>query len=124
MSDNRAYRIATVDKLIGVINRGDECAEAMKLMRELVDRIAEVQAEHRGVVKGALTITLSFACDERGVDVTMATTAKMPKKPALKDRMFVDQNGGLTLQDPALNSLFPGSDLGRNRPAVIDGTGM
>lgn len=110
-----AYEVQTVDRLIAVLNSGDEGAEATRQYREIMDRLANNIQEHGGSHKAELAIKIKFAADPKGLDVTIETTAKMPKRPVIKERFFMSEKNTLTLQDPAKDSLFEGADLGRRR---------
>lgn len=115
-----AYEVQTVDRLIAVLNNGDEGAEATRLYRELMDRLASYIQEHGGKHKGELAIKVSFVADAKGLDVSIECNAKMPKKPVIKERFFMSDKNTLTLQDPGKDSLFQGVDMGRRRAAAAE----
>lgn len=112
-----AYEVRTVDRLIAVLNSGDDGAEATRLYREIMDRLAKNIQDHGGKHRGQLTITVDFLADAKGLDVAMTAKAKLPGKPVIKERFFMSPDNTLTLQDPARDSLFAGADLGRRRAA-------
>lgn len=78
-------------------------------------RRASAEYGHPGLkLKASLALTIDFTADHQGaIDVAITTKAKLPGKPANKERFFLAREDVLTLQDPARDSLFPGSDLGR-----------
>jgi hypothetical protein len=110
-----AYEIRTVDRLVAVLNQGDDGSEATRHYRDIMARLAELQQEHGGKHKGQLTLTFDFAGDAKGVDVTLTVKSKIPGRPILKERYFLSETNVLTLQDPARETLFPGADLGRRK---------
>lgn len=110
-----AYEVQTVDRLVAVLNTGDENAEASRLYREIMDRLAHNIQEHGGKHKGQLVLTIDFVADAKGLDVSLTSKAKVPGRPVQKERFFMSDRNTLTLQDPARDSLFPGDDLGRRR---------
>ena len=111
--DDAAYEVRTVDRLIAVLNQGDDGAEATRLYRDIMDRLANNVHEHGGKHKGQLILTIEFVADAKGLDVALTSKAKLPGKPVIKERFFMSAANVLTLQDPARESLFPGADLGR-----------
>ncbi|SRR6266568_3990178 len=113
MSESRPYEIRTVDRLIAVINQGDDGAEATKLYEDIMVRLAQLIQDHGGKFKASLVMTIAFTADERGLDVQMSSKAKLPDRPVLKERYFMSRENVLTMQDPGRDSLFPGTDLGR-----------
>lgn len=121
MAGDQAYEIQTIDRLIACLNHGDEGAEATRLYREIMERGAQMQADHGGTHKAELTIKIKFSFDPKGVDVAIVPSAKIPPRPTTKERFFVSEKGTLTMQDPARDSMFPGADLGRRR-AMPEGT--
>ena len=108
-----AYEVRTIDRLVAVLNGGDDGAEATRQYREIMDRLAHNIQEHGGKHKAKLTLTIEFAADAKGLDVAMVSKATLPAKPVLKERFFMSEQNTLTLQDPARDSMFPGVDLGR-----------
>lgn len=115
--DPAAYEVKTVDRLVAVLNSGDDGAEATRLYREIMDRLANNIREHGGKHKASLTITIEFVADAKGLDVALTSKAKLPGRPVIKERFFMSPANTLTLQDPARDSMFPGADLGRRRTA-------
>lgn len=115
-----AYEVRTVDRLIAVLNHGDDGAEATRLHNEIMARLAENVREHGGKHKGALTLTIEYVADAKGLDVALNAKAKLPGRPVVKERFFMTPDNRLTLQDPARDSLFPGSDLGRAKRGGIN----
>lgn len=113
-----AYEVKTVDRLVAVLNSGDDGAEATRQYRTIMDTLASYIQEHGGKHKGELTIKFGFTADAKGLDVQMDVTSKLPKRPIIKERFFMSPGNTLTLQDPARDSLFAGSDLGRRRAAA------
>lgn len=109
----RAYEVSTVDRLVAVLNGGDDGAEATRQYREIMDRLANNIQEHGGTHKAKLTLTIEFKADAKGLDVAMQSKATLPARPVIKERFFMSEKNTLTLQDPARDSLFPGADLGR-----------
>ncbi len=112
-----AYEVKTVDRLLAVLNSGDENAEATRLHRSIMDRLASNIQDHGGKHKGQLTLTVDYVADSKGLDVSITAKAKIPGKPVIKERFFMSDKNELTLQDPARDSMFAGSDLGRRRTA-------
>jgi len=110
-----AYEVKTVDRLVAVLNTGDDGAEATRQYRNIMETLAGYIQEHGGKHKGELTLKLSFNADAKGLDVQMDVSYKLPKRPVIKERFFMSPNNTLTLQDPARDSMFPGADLGRRR---------
>lgn len=117
MSDP-AYEVKTVDRLVAVLNSGDDGAEATRQYRNIMDTLASYIQEHGGKHKGELTLKIAFTADAKGLDVQMDVSSKLPKRPVLKERFFMSPGNVMTLQDPARDSLFPGADLGRQRRAA------
>ena len=117
MSDS-AYEVRTVDRLVAVLNSGDDGAEATRQYRNIMDTLASYIQEHGGKHKGELTIKIAFTADEKGLDVQMDVTSKLPKLSVIKERFIMSPENTLTLQHPARDSLFPGTDLGRARRAA------
>jgi hypothetical protein len=116
----RAYEVSTVDRLVAVLNGGDDGAEATRQYREIMDRLANNIQEHGGTHKAKLTLTIEFKADAKGLDVAMQSKATLPARPVIKERFFMSEKNTLTLQDPARDSMFPGSDLGRS-PRTLGG---
>lgn len=110
-----AYEIHTVDRLIAVINHGDDGADATRDYRSIIETITQRVADHGGKHKGKLVLTFEFNADEKGLDVSLSSEAKLPKRPVMKERFFASERGVLTAQDPARDTLFAGNDLGRAR---------
>lgn len=110
-----AYEVKTVDRLIAVLNSGDENAEATRLHRSIMDRLASNITDHGGKHKGQLVLTIDYIADAKGLDVSVTAKAKIPGKPVIKERFFMSDKNELTLQDPARDSMFSGLDLGRRR---------
>lgn len=108
-----AYELKTVDRIVAVLNNGDENAEATRLHSEIMDRLANNIQEHGGKHKATLTLTIEYSADPKGIDVSLVCKAKVPAKPIQKERFFMSEKNTLTLQDPARDSMFAGSDLGR-----------
>lgn len=108
-----AYEIQTVDRLVAVINQGDDGADATKDYRNLIDTLSSYVENHGGTHKGKLVLTVSFTADQKGIDVSLASEAKMPKRPVLKERYFLSDKGTLTAKDPGRGTMFEGADLGR-----------
>jgi len=122
MPGDPAYEIQTADRLLAVINGGDDAGEATRQYRMINTVLADFVEQHGGKHKAELVLKFSFTIDPRGTDVSLDITSKLPKRPVVKERLFVDRSRGvLTLQDPARDSLFPGSDLGRRRAEVSNG---
>ncbi len=113
MADAAAYEVRSIDRLILVANHGDDGAEATAQHQKIMDRLAELIHDYGGEHKATLTLTIAYVADPKGVDVSIATKAKLPGKPVNKERFFMSRDNRLTLQDPARDSLFPGADLGR-----------
>lgn len=111
-----AYEIQTVDRLIAVINQGDDGADATKDYRNLLETLSNYVENHGGTHKGKLILTINFTADHKGLDVSLTSEAKMPKRPVLKERYFLSEKGTLTAKDPARGTMFEGADLGRRHP--------
>jgi hypothetical protein len=118
MAEPNAYQVRTVDRLIAVVNHGDDGAEATKQHEAILDRLAMLTAEHGGKHKAKLTLTIEYTADPRGLDVSITAKATIPGRPVMKERFFLTRDNRLTLQDPARDSLFPGVDLGRSGSRV------
>lgn len=112
-----AYEVKTVDRLIAVLNTGDDGAEATRQYRNIMDTLANYIQEHGGKHKGELALKIAFTADAKGLDVQMDVASKLPKRPVIKERFFMSPENTLTLQDPGRDSLFPGADMGRRRAA-------
>lgn len=110
-----AYQVRTVDRLIAVNNHGDDGAEATKQHEAIMDRLAELISEHGGVHKAKLVLTIDYAADHRGLDITIGIKSTLPGRPKIKERFFMSRDNRLTMQDPGRESLFPGVDMGRVR---------
>ena len=114
-TDSSAYEVRTVDRLIAVVNSGDDGAEATRMYRDIMDRLASNIQDHGGKHKAKLVLTIDFVADAKGLDVSLISKATLPAKPVIKERYFMSEQNTLTLQDPARDTLFPGDDLGRRR---------
>lgn len=110
-----AYEVRTVDRLVAVLNSGDDGAEATRLYRHAMDTIAEYVREHGGKHKAVVTLKIALEADPKGVDVSMEVAATLPKRPKQKERFFMTPENALTLQDPMRDTMFPGMDAGRRR---------
>jgi hypothetical protein len=108
-----AYEIQTVDRLVAVINQGDDGADATRDYREIMELLPARVQMHGGKHKAKLVLTIEFVADQKGIDVSLSSEKKMPKRPVLKERFFVSERGTLTAQDPGKDTLFPGADMGR-----------
>ncbi len=108
-----AYEVKSVDRLIAVLNTGDDGAEATRQYRNIMDTLASYIQEHGGKHKGELNLKIQFTADAKGLDVQMDVTSKLPKRPIIKERFFMSPENVLTLQDPGRESFFPGVDMGR-----------
>jgi hypothetical protein len=114
MSDNdKAWEIRTPDRLIATINHGDDGAIATQEFNNLMELLATRVSRYHGKHKGQFSIVIDLAADENGVDVTMHTKIKEPPRPVIRERMFLTDEGRLTMQDPARDTMMPGTDLGR-----------
>ncbi|KAF0115163.1 MAG: hypothetical protein FD149_1675 [Rhodospirillaceae bacterium] len=117
---NRAYDLQSVDRIIAIINNGDDGDAAAQDYRALIATLNDRVNTYGGTHKGKLTITLDFEADAKGVDVAMTTTVKPPPRPKFVDRYFISDRGDvLTARDPARESMFPGADLGRKRTSAL-----
>ena len=110
-----AYEVRTIDRLLAVLNQGDDNAEATRQYRQIMDRLANNIHEYGGKFKAELTLTVSFEADAKGIDVSVSVKSKIPAIPKIKERFFQAGDGTnvLSLQDPARETLFAGVDLGR-----------
>lgn len=118
--NDRAYELQSIDRLVAVINNGDDGSDATKNYRALVSTLSDYVERYKGRHKGKLTLTIDFEATEKGVDLSLASAVKLPARPKNKDRYFVTAGGDrLTAQDPAKETLFPGANLGRQRPSAI-----
>jgi len=115
--DDRAYEIPTVDRLIAVINGGDDGADATRDYREIMDVLPNRVQQHGGKHKAKLVLTIEFTADAKGIDVALTSESKLPKRPQMKERYFVSERGTLTAKDPGKDTMFPGVDMGRKRAA-------
>lgn len=113
-----AYEVKTVDRLIAVINAGDDGEEATRLYRHAMETIANYIQEHGGKHKAVLTLKISMEGDPKGVDVSIDVACTLPKRPKQKERFFMTPENALTLQDPMRETMFPGIDAGRARRAA------
>lgn len=121
MPADPAYEVRTIDRLIAVVNHGDDGTEVNRLYRQIMEKLRHNANEFGGKHKAQLSITIDFQIDDRGsIDVAVASKAKLPGRPVNKERFFLAQDDVLTLQDPARESLFPGSDLGRRATAAAE----
>lgn len=112
MSDP-AYEIQTVDRLIATINQGDDCADATADYRRVMETLAKFVEDYGGKHKAQMVIKIGFVADNKGIDVEVETTTKVPKRPITKERFFLTDRNVLTLRDPARDTMFPNVDLGR-----------
>ena len=109
-----AYEVRTVDRLLAVLNHGDDAAEANRLYGQVVEALRRAGNEYGGKHRASLTLAIDFSIDANGgIDVAITAKAKLPGKPPNRERFFLAPEDVLTLKDPARDSLFPGSDLGR-----------
>ncbi|MFN3075860.1 MAG: hypothetical protein ABT940_03065 [Alphaproteobacteria bacterium] len=110
----RAYELPTVERLIAALSGGDGNFDATKDYQAVISAISEAVENHGGTAKGTLTLKFQFTADAKGVDVVLDSSARLPTRPKVKDRLFVSGKGTtLTAMDPARDTLFAGSDLGR-----------
>ena len=116
--DDRAYEIPTVDRLIAVLNNGDDGADATKDYREIMEVLPNRVQQHGGTHKAKLVLTIEFSADKNGMDVALTSESKLPKRPKLKERYFVSERGTLTAKDPGKDTMFPGVDMGRRQRAA------
>lgn len=113
---NPAYELPTLARLLETHNQGDDAHAINEKMRELLRQLGDHSAEHNGTAKGTIAVSVTFAVDRKGVDVEIGFTHKAPPRPKTRDRYFLTERGdGLTLMDPARDTMFAGSDLGRRR---------
>lgn len=113
MADADAYQVRSIDRLIAVNNYGDDLTEANNQNQAILDRIAELAQEHDGIHKGKLALTIEYAGDRKGLDITITSKATLPGRPKRKERFFLTRDNHLTMQDPGRDSLFPGVNMGR-----------
>jgi hypothetical protein len=111
-----AWQVPTVDRLVAVINSGDDGAEATRQHHAILAAINENQREFGGKHKAKLLLEIGYEGDAKGVDISLKVTAKLPLRPVLRERYYLTRDNVLTLQDPARDTLFAGDDLGRARP--------
>lgn len=110
-----AYQVRHLARLIETHDDGDTAAELNRMMAEAVEAATAHAAEHGGVGKATLTVTVSLEADAKGVAVSIAGKSTLPRRPNLKDRFFVTADGHLTRRNPNRGTLFEGQDLGRTR---------
>lgn len=115
--ESRAYEVRTIDRLMAVLNDGDDCNAASTKLRQLIAELEEYQESHGGKHKGAMTLKFTFTRDAKGMDVQMDFTIRSPPRPVLKDRLFVTERGDLTRKDPGKGTMFEGYDMGRRNKA-------
>jgi hypothetical protein len=112
MADSTAYEYQTVDRLIAVLNNGDDGAAITDDYRTLVKKLGDPAFGEKR--KGKLTIEIEFTADARAVDVVITSKVKEPQRPKIKDRLFHSSRGDtLTARDPGRDTMFAGQDLGR-----------
>jgi hypothetical protein len=117
--DDRAYELQTVDRIIATLNGGDDGADATRDYRSIIETLGSHIQNYGGTHKAKLVLTIDFAADSKGVDVALTSKATLPKRPVLKDRLFMTEKGNaLTAKDPAKGTFFEGADLGRRRAAA------
>lgn len=116
MSENdKAFEIQTVDRLIAVVNNGDDGADATQEYRSLMQKLDTYTTNYGGKHKGKIVITINLAQDAKGVEVTVETKVTDPRRPKYAEHLFSTGNGTLTTKDPARGTMFEGADLGRRR---------
>jgi hypothetical protein len=70
--------VRTIDRLVAVLNGGDDGAEATRQYREIMDRLANYVHEHGGRHKAKLTLAIEFVADAKGLDVALRSPAQRP----------------------------------------------
>lgn len=111
-----AHQVNSLIQLLGVNNDGDDLARADKLYRDVMAACTEHVGDHHANAKGELNLKIIFQADNKGVDVTIESSAKTPKPPVTKSRYFATEDGdGLTLKNPNRGTMFDGVNLGRRR---------
>ena len=114
MSDTeRAYEIRTVDRLLAVLNDGDENEHATRLYQQAMSHLDDYVQKYGGTHKAKLTVEIELVQDPKGVDVAITAKATLPAPPKTKQRFFSTAKGTVTAMDPGKDSLFPGTDMGR-----------
>jgi hypothetical protein len=112
--DSRAYDIPSIVQLLNVHNNGDDAARITEQYHELVNQCSDLVAEHGGTAKGKLTVTFEVIADQKGLDLAIVPKLSLPGPPKIKSRYFPTRDRrGLTLMDPARDTMFPGANLGR-----------
>ena len=119
--DPRAYRIESASRLIAYSNQGEDEArvneEYRKVLRSLHRQVEELGP--KAVAKATLRIDVDFTLvgAHGRVEWRIAPVARIPAPPRGSPELafLSDDLDGITLQDPAQDSLFPHANLGRRR---------
>ena len=124
--DPRAYRIESATRLIAYSNQGEDEArvneEYRKVLRSLRRQVQELGP--KTVAKATLRIDVDFTLQgaHGRVEWRVAPLARVPAPPRGSPELafLSDDDVGITLQDPAQDSLFPNANLGRRRVLPAD----
>ena len=71
-----AYEVQTVDRLIAVINHGDDGADATRDYRTIMETLAKRLENHGGSHKAKLVITIEFTADAKGKGASLSTSSE------------------------------------------------
>lgn len=113
---NDAYKVSSIDRLFAIHNDGDDGSSATEDMRKGIAAITSHVSENGGKARAIQVITIVYDADAKGIDVSISSTIKTPKRPSAKSRYFAMPKGDeLTLQNPNRDTMFPNIDLGRQR---------
>lgn len=81
-------------------------SRASRSLHELMKALRDEAVARHGVVKGSLSVTVEFKCDERGtVEATYEVKTKEPKPRVSKSIYWLTKQGHLSIDNPAQQSL-------------------
>lgn len=115
------YRVLNFSQFITALNQGEALDHLTIGVQRCAQSVRDMAADKMAKGKATLTITLEFTAEPNKpekIHTVMRTARKLPTMPAESDVMFIDDDGNLTLLDPGHETLFPGSLMGRRRPAA------
>ncbi|NVK56684.1 MAG: hypothetical protein HWE26_13820 [Alteromonadaceae bacterium] len=102
------WKVRTVPELIDLFESGKFADKLVKGHSDLLEAINHHLAEYGPTgCSGKITITLTYKAEaDRGVELTATAAYLHPSPPAEKGKSlaFIDREGQLTLENPALTA--------------------
>lgn len=103
MNDQQKTDVPQIAHVLAQINRGALADEAAAMMADLVQEVSHIGR------KGSLTITVEvapFTGNNDTVQLSGRVTVKPPSRDPHAGVFFYDEHGGLSRNDPSMNTLF------------------